>query len=108
SSPERNKRRSATSSWNDSKRKITAHLHKTAERSSGRGPEMSQSLRADYIWSSLCSGPAHSMHADPERAAEIGRKGGKRNLKLYDCGPQNVSIPESPADVKRMLAETMA
>ena len=49
-----------------------------------------------------------SLHADPERAAEIGRKGGKRNLKLYDAGPQTVSIPESPADVKRMLAETMA
>src|SRR5208337_3173102 len=49
-----------------------------------------------------------SLHADPKRAAEIGRKGGKRNLKLYDGGPQNLSIPESPADVKRMLAETMA
>jgi Stress-induced bacterial acidophilic repeat motif len=49
-----------------------------------------------------------SLHADPKRAAEIGRKGGKRNLKLYDGGPQTVSIPESPADVKRMLAETMA
>ena len=49
-----------------------------------------------------------SLHADPERAAEIGRKGGKRNLKLYDGRPQNLSIPESPADVKRMLAETMA
>jgi general stress protein YciG len=49
-----------------------------------------------------------SLHADPKRAAEIGRKGGKRNLNLYDGGPQTVSIPESPADVKRMLAETMA
>jgi general stress protein YciG len=41
-----------------------------------------------------------SLHADPKRAAEIGCKGGKRNLKLYDSGPQNVSIPESPADVR--------
>src|SRR5271166_1856945 len=49
-----------------------------------------------------------SLHADPRRAAEIGRKGGERNRKVYDSGPQTVSIPESPADVKRMLAETMA
>ena len=46
-----------------------------------------------------------SLHADPERAAEIGRKGGEGNRKRYDSGAQDVPVPESPADVKRMLAK---
>ena len=50
-----------------------------------------------------------SLHADPERAAALGRKGGARNRKVYDDGGVcNVSVPESAGDVKRMLAETMA
>ena len=49
-----------------------------------------------------------SLHADPERAAALGRKGGARNRKVYDSDVRNVSVPESAGDVKRMLAETMA
>ena len=49
-----------------------------------------------------------SLHADPERAAALGRKGGARNRKVYDGDVHNVSVPESAGDVKRMLAETMA
>ncbi len=49
-----------------------------------------------------------SLHSDPNRAAELGRKGGARNRKVYDCDVRNVSVPESAGDVKRMLAETMA
>ena len=44
----------------------------------------------------------------PKRAAELGRKGGARNRKVYDSDVRNVSVPESAGDVKRMLAETMA
>ena len=49
-----------------------------------------------------------ALHADPERAAELGRKGGARNRKVYVDGKQEVSIPKSVGDVKNMLAETMA
>ena len=44
----------------------------------------------------------------PERAAELGRKGGVRNRKVYLGGEQEVSIPTSVGEVKKMLAETMA
>src|ERR1039457_5004744 len=49
-----------------------------------------------------------ALHSDPNRAAELGRKGGARNRKVYDGDADNVSVPESAGDVKRMLAETMA
>ena len=49
-----------------------------------------------------------ALHSDPNRAAELGRKGGARNRKVYDGEADNVSAPESAGDVKRMLAETMA
>jgi hypothetical protein len=61
-----------------------------------------------------CAAPAArggafcSLHADPERAAALGRKGGARNRKVYDADVCNVSVPESAGDVKRMLAEAMA
>ena len=49
-----------------------------------------------------------ALHADPDRAAALGRKGGARNRKVYDGDVHNVSVPESAGDVKRMLAEAMA
>ena len=49
-----------------------------------------------------------ALHADPDRAAELGRKGGTRNRKVYDADARTVSVPESARDVKQMLAETMA
>jgi general stress protein YciG len=49
-----------------------------------------------------------AIHADPNRAAELGRKGGARNRKMYDVGTQEVSVPKSAADVRRVLAEVMA
>ena len=53
--------------------------------------------------SALCA-----LHSDPNRAAELGRKGGARNRKVYDGDVRNVSVPESAGDVKLMLAETRA
>src|SRR5271157_1972355 len=49
-----------------------------------------------------------ALHSDPNRAAELGRRGGACNRKVYDGDVRNVSVPESTGDVKRMLAETMA
>jgi hypothetical protein len=48
------------------------------------------------------------FHSDPKKAAELGRKGGRRNRHTYQTPLQHVSPPESAADVKRMLAEAMA
>ena len=48
------------------------------------------------------------FHSDPKRAAELGRKGGRRNRHTYEAPLRPVIVPESAADVKRMLAETMA
>lgn len=53
--------------------------------------------------SSLCA-----LHSDPNRAAELGRKGGARNRKVYDLDVRDIPVPESAKDVKQMLAETMA
>ena len=48
------------------------------------------------------------FHFDPEKAAELGRKGGRRNRHTYEAALRPVHVPESAGDVKRMLAETMA
>jgi general stress protein YciG len=48
------------------------------------------------------------FHSDPKKAAELGRKGGRRNRHSYETPLQHVTAPESAGDVKRMLAETMA
>jgi hypothetical protein len=49
-----------------------------------------------------------AIHADPNRAAELGRKGGARNRKMYHGEIQEVLVPQSAADVRRVLAEVMA
>lgn len=49
-----------------------------------------------------------ALHADPERAAELGREGGIHSRKVYVGDDQEVSIPTSVGEVKKMLAETMA
>ena len=46
------------------------------------------------------------FHSDPKKAAELGRKGGRRNRHTYETPLQHVAAPESAGDVKRMLAET--
>lgn len=72
------------------------------------------SCRATTKAGRRCAAPAIrggincALHADPERAAELGRKGGLRNRKVYENGEQEVSVPTSVGEVKKMLAETMA
>ena len=48
------------------------------------------------------------FHFDPKKAAEPGRKGGRRNRRAQDEPLQPVVTPESAGDVKRMLADSMA
>jgi len=48
------------------------------------------------------------FHANPDKAAELGRNGGRHRKHTYEQSTEHVAVPESAADVKRMLAETMA
>ena len=48
------------------------------------------------------------FHSDPQKAAELGQKGGRRNRHTYETPLPHVTVPESAGDVKRMLAEAMA
>jgi general stress protein YciG len=48
------------------------------------------------------------FHSDPQKAAELGRKGGKGNRRTFEAPVAHVTAPESAGDVKRMLAESMA
>ena len=70
--------------------------------------------RATTKAGSSCAAPAIrggtycALHADPERAGELGRRGGLRNRKMYVDAEQEASAPTSVGEVKKMLAETMA
>ena len=48
------------------------------------------------------------FHANPDKAVELGRNGGRHRKQTYEQSSEPVVPPESAADVKRMLAETMA
>ncbi len=48
------------------------------------------------------------FHFDPKKAVELGRKGGRANRHTYEEPVQKVAVPESAADVRKMLAQTMA
>ena len=48
------------------------------------------------------------FHANPDKAAELGRNGGRRRKPTYQQATKQITPPESAADVRRMLAEVMA
>jgi hypothetical protein len=49
-----------------------------------------------------------ALHGDPERAAELGRMGGRRNRHYVDTEPVTITPPSTPEDVKNLLAQAMA
>lgn len=51
--------------------------------------------------SNLCA-----LHADPNRASELGRMGGLKN-RHYVGTEVTISLPTSPEDVKNVLAQAM-
>ena len=61
-----------------------------------------------------CAAPAirggtyRALHADPERAAQLGRKGGAKHRRVYEGGEWEGSPPQNACDVKNLLAEVMA
>jgi len=49
-----------------------------------------------------------ALHSDPNRAAELGRRGGGKHKHVYESDAKEVAAPQNAADVKAFLAETMA
>ena len=48
-----------------------------------------------------------ALHADPARAAELGRMGGRKNRHYVDIDPVTIAPPTTPEDVKNLLAQAM-
>jgi hypothetical protein len=48
------------------------------------------------------------FHANPDKAVELGRNGGRHRKQTYEQSTEHIAVPASAADVRRMLAETMA
>jgi len=48
------------------------------------------------------------FHANPDKAAELERNGGRHRKQTYEQATEHIAPPESAADVRRMLAETTA
>jgi general stress protein YciG len=69
------------------KRETTANGKCKAKTKAGR-PCAAPAVRG----SALCA-----LRSDPKRAAELGRKGGARNRKVYASDVRNVAVPESAA-----------
>jgi len=51
-----------------------------------------------------------AFHADPKRAAQLGRMGGSRNRRHYPLGSETepLHLPQTTKEVKDLLAEAMA
>jgi general stress protein YciG len=54
------------------------------------------------------SGIYCALHNDPDRAAQLGRKGGANNRKVYEGNEGEIRPPQNACDVKNLLAEAMA
>ena|SRR5215471_5882526 len=80
---------------------------KQQEATSGRCKAMTKA-------GSSCAAPAIrggefcSLHSDPGRAAQLGRKGGMGKRHVYENNGKEVAVPQTASDVKNLLAETMA
>jgi hypothetical protein len=48
-----------------------------------------------------------ALHADPARAAELGRMGGLKNRHYVDNDAVTIAAPTTPEDVKNLLAQAM-
>jgi hypothetical protein len=50
-----------------------------------------------------------AFHADPSRAAQLGRMGGQKNRRIVaESASEVIPAPRTADDVKNLLAETMA
>src|SRR5450755_4729147 len=49
-----------------------------------------------------------ALHKDPDRAAQLGRKSGANNRKVYEGNQREMPPPQNARDMKDFLAEAMA
>jgi general stress protein YciG len=81
---------------------------------SKRQPTSNGKCRAKTKAGRDCAAPAVrsgiycAFHNDPERAAELGRRGGTRSRKVYESPNREIPAPKNACDVKNLLAEAMA
>ena len=79
-----------------------------------RQPAANGKCRAKTKAGRQCAAPAVrdgiycALHADPDGAAQLGRKGGTKNRKTYEANEWEGSAPRNACDVKNLLAEAMA
>src|SRR5436305_127364 len=48
-----------------------------------------------------------SLHADPHRAAELGRKGGRQGAPCNADGLKDIPVPKTAADLRELLAQSI-
>jgi general stress protein YciG len=81
---------------------------------SNQQPAPNGKCRAKTKAGRQCAAPAVrggiycALHNDPQRAAELGRKGGAKGRKVYDSPDREIPAPQTACDVKNLLAEVMA
>src|SRR5271166_1804944 len=79
-----------------------------------RQPAANGKCRAATKAGRQCAAPAVrggvfcALHNDPDRAAQLGRKGGSNNRKVYQGNERESTAPQNACDVKNLLAEVVA
>ena len=79
-----------------------------------RQPTANGKCRAKTKAGGQCAAPAVregiycARHNDPDRAAQLGRKGGANNRKVYEGNDREIPPPQNARDVKNFLSEAMA
>ena len=48
------------------------------------------------------------LHSDPQRAAELGRMGGRQNRHYIETDDVVISPPSNPQEIKSLLSQAMA
>src|SRR5215469_10754560 len=81
---------------------------KHQEATSGRCKAMTKAGSACAAPAIRGGGEFCSLHSDPGRAAQLGRKGGMGNRHVYESEGAHVVAPKTASDVKELLADAMA
>ena len=74
---------------------------------------MSENCHATTKRGTPCQAPAMagspfcSFHANPDRAAELGRMGGRKNRHYVETEEITISPPSTPEDIKTLLSQAM-
>src|SRR4029077_4587907 len=66
--------------------------------------KLGKRCKAVAIERGLCA-----FHADPQRAAQLGQLGGRKNRRYpLTVGAESLRVPQTAREVKNLLAEAMA